>query len=135
MRYNLIIMPQKSKLKLPPLNLGKETFGQRLAKLRKAKGYTQVELAQKMGLIQTLISEYERDQLRPYHEIIIRFALALEVSTDELLGVKPIKNNGSSKPSLKIQRRVKKIEDLPPAQQKALLQNIDMFIKGVEANQ
>jgi hypothetical protein len=29
----------------------------------------------------------------------------------------------------------KKLEDLPSAQQKPLLQNIDMFIKGVEANQ
>lgn len=122
-------MPRKSKLKLPPLKLDKETFGQRLARLRKTKGYTQVELAQKMGLVQTLISDYERDKLRPFHEIIIRFAFALDVSTDELLGVKPSKDNGDN-PSLKIQRRMKKIEELPAGQQKALLKTIDTYLKA-----
>ena len=38
-------MPRKSRLKLPPLDLGKETFGQRLTRLRKERGYTQVTLA------------------------------------------------------------------------------------------
>jgi len=122
-------MPRKSKLKLPPLKLDKATFGQRLAMLRKTKGYTQVELAQKMGLVQTLISDYERDKLRPFHEIIIRFAFALDVSTDELLGVKPSKGNGDN-PSLKIQRRMKKIEELPAGQQKALLKTIDTYLKA-----
>ncbi len=124
-------MPQKSKLKLPPLKLGKETFGQRLARIRKEKGYTQVELAKKMGLIQTLISEYERDKLRPHFEMVARFALALEVSADELIGLKLSKSEGN-KPSLKILRRMQKIAALPPSQQKILLKNIDMFLKGAE---
>jgi len=124
-------MPKKSKLKLPHLNIGKETFGQRLTRLRKEKGYTQVQLAEKMGLIQTLISEYERDKLRPYHEMIIRFAIVLEVSADQILGLKPMKGNGYS-PALKIIRRMKKIEELPTSQQKILLTTIDNFLKGVE---
>jgi len=82
-----------------------------------------------MGLVQTLISDYERDKLRPFHEIIIRFAFALDVSTDELLGVKPSKSNGDN-PSLKIQRRMKKIEELPAGQQKALLKTIDTYLKA-----
>ncbi|MDY6823643.1 MAG: helix-turn-helix transcriptional regulator [Thermodesulfobacteriota bacterium] len=86
--------------------IGDETFGQRLARLRKAKGYTQIELAGKMGMIQVLISDYERDKLRPYHEVIINFAKVLDVSTDELPGLKNPKNNGI-KPSLKLQRRIK----------------------------
>ena len=52
-------MPRGSKLKLPPLYLGKETIGKRIARLRKERGYTQVELAEKMNIIQTLISDYE----------------------------------------------------------------------------
>lgn len=124
-------MPRKSKLNLPPLNLGKETLGQRIARLRKERGYTQAELADKMGIIRELISDYEREKIRPHYEMVIRFALALDVTTDVLLGLKPSKNNGS-KPSLKILRRMKKIEALPPAQQKVLLKNIDMFLKGAE---
>ena len=91
--YNTGIMGRRSKLKLSPLKKVKETFGQRLAKIRKAKGYTQTELSKKIGLTQGLVSDYELDKLRPYHEMIIRFAIALDVSSDELLGLKEYKSN------------------------------------------
>lgn len=121
-------MPRRSRLKLPPLNLGKETLGQRIARLRKERGYTQLELAEKMGLVRVLISDYERDKLRPHFEMIIRFAQALEVTSDVILGLKPSKNN-RNKPSLKILRRLNKIETLPSSQQKILLKTIDTFLE------
>jgi transcriptional regulator with XRE-family HTH domain len=122
-------MPRASRLKLPPLNLGKESLGQRITRLRKLCGYTQIDLANKIGITQALVSDYERDRLRPHYEMVIRFALALEVSADELLGLKQIKD-GSAKPNLKLIRRLKEIEALPAAQQKALLKTIDTFLKG-----
>jgi transcriptional regulator with XRE-family HTH domain len=128
------IMASKNKTTKPPLMIGNETFGQRLAKIRKAKGYTQVELADKLGIIQVMVSDYERDKLRPYHEMIVRLANALDMSTDELLGVKPFKSK-DAKVSLKLQRRMQKIDALPTAKQKVILQTIDTFIKGVEAQQ
>ncbi len=108
-----------------------ETIGKRIARLRKEKGKTQVELAKKMGLTQGLISDYELDKLRPYHEMIARFAVVLDVSADELLGLTPSSSGG--KPSLKLTQRMKKIEDLPPSQQKVLLKTIDTFLKGAQA--
>ena len=126
------IMASKNKTTKPPLMIGNETFGQRLAKIRKAKGYTQVELADKLGIIQVMVSDYERDKLRPYHEMIVRLSKALDMSTDELLGVKPFKSK-DTKVSLKLQRRMQKIDTLPAAKQKVILQTIDTFIKGVEA--
>jgi transcriptional regulator with XRE-family HTH domain len=124
-------MPKKSNLNLPPLDLGPETLGQRIARIRKEKGYTQVELAKKIGLVQTLITDYERDRLRPHPEMIVRFAKALEVTTDELLGLKKIGKEKET-PNLKVVRRIKKIDELPPAQQKTLLKTIDTFLKGAE---
>ncbi|MEN8265224.1 MAG: helix-turn-helix transcriptional regulator [Nitrospirota bacterium] len=124
-------MPKKSKFTLPPLDLGDETLGQRIAKFRKKEGLTQVELAEKMGLIQTLISDYERDRTRPHPEMLIRLALALKVSTDQLLGLKP-SDSEENTPDLKIVRRIKKIQELPPSQQKTLLRTIDTFIKAAE---
>ena len=124
-------MPQKSKLELPPLDLGPESIGQRIARLRKEKGFTQAQLAEQMGLVQALISEYERGKIRLYDEMIARFAIVLDVSADILIGLKQSKNK-SSQPSLKIIRRLKKIEELPPSQQKALFQTIDTFLKGAE---
>jgi len=122
-------MPQKPKYKLPPLNLGDETLGSRLTRLRKERGHTQKELAEKIGINRVLISDYEREKIRPNYEMIIRLSLALEVTTDEFLGVKSSKTS-PNKPSLKILRRMKKIETLSPGQQKSLLHNIDMFLKG-----
>jgi transcriptional regulator with XRE-family HTH domain len=124
-------MPRKSRSKLPPPNLADEPLGQRLARFRKERGYTQLELSEKTGVLRELISDYERGRLRPNYEIIIRFALALEVSADELLGIKP-STCSVYKPSLKILRRMKKIEALPDSQQKFILKTIDSHLKALE---
>jgi transcriptional regulator with XRE-family HTH domain len=123
-------MPRKSSLKLPVLDLGEETVGERIARLRKERGYTQIELAERIGTIQALISDYERDKLRLNGEMAVRFALALEVSTDELLGLAGRKAARGKKPSRKILRRMEQIEKLPAAQQALLLKTIDTFIKA-----
>jgi len=64
--------------------------------------------------------------------MIISFAQALGVTTDELLGLKGSKNN-VKKPSLKILRRLNKIEQLPLPQQRVLLKTIDTFIEAAES--
>lgn len=123
-------MPRRSRLTLPPLKLGTETIGQRIARMRKERGYTQVELAEKTGIPQTLITDYERNKLRLHPEMVIRFAQALEVSSDEILGLNGSKKNGDAKISLRILRRVKRIEYLPLSQQKTLLKTVDTFLKA-----
>ncbi|MDJ0766873.1 MAG: helix-turn-helix transcriptional regulator [Myxococcota bacterium] len=120
-------MPRPPRIQLPPLDLGKETLGQRLARFRKEKGYTQVELALKIGTIQRLISDYECGKLRPHPEMLIRFALALEVSTDECLGLKT-KQTKTRKPSRRFLKRLDQIEKLPKRDQDALLRTIDAFL-------
>lgn len=127
--YDVLIMPRRSKFELPPLFTEEETIGQRLARLRKERGYTQVELAERIGIIQALVSDYERDKLRLNAEMLIRFAQALEVKSDEILGLNN-QQSGRKNPSLKILRRLNRIESLPAAQQKALLKTIDMFLKA-----
>ncbi len=71
--------------KKPPLDFGGETLGQRLARLRKQRGFTQVELAGKTGITQVLISAYETDRAYFSGEMAVRFALTLGISLDELL--------------------------------------------------
>jgi transcriptional regulator with XRE-family HTH domain len=122
-------MPRTPTLKLPPLKLGKETLGQRIARLRKERGYTQVELADRMGLVQGLVSDYEREKLRPHAEMVVRFAIALEVTTDELLGLKKIRTNGTIS-NRRLLRRLKQIEQLPKKSQDTILQTIDFALKA-----
>ncbi|MCP4504649.1 MAG: helix-turn-helix transcriptional regulator [Deltaproteobacteria bacterium] len=103
-----------------------ETLGQRLARYRRERGFTQIELAEKMQSIQTLISDYERDQLRPHPEMLVKFAAALEVSADELLGLKKQPRQPSS--SRRWVKRVQAIEKLPKRDQDALVRTIDAFL-------
>jgi transcriptional regulator with XRE-family HTH domain len=81
-----IEMPKKSRLKLPPVTLGQdESLGERIARLRKESSITQQELAERIGTIQDLISDYERDRLRVTAEMVVRIAEALGITADEPL--------------------------------------------------
>jgi transcriptional regulator with XRE-family HTH domain len=125
--YTLAVMARKSKLKLPPLDTGGETLGQRIARLRKERGYTQTELAERIGIIQALVSDYERGKLRLSADMAIRFATALEVSTEDLLrpnDSKPLRR----KPSRRVLRRMERIQELPPRRQYFVLKALDALL-------
>ena len=57
-------MARVSRLKLPPIKPGGESMGERVARLRKERGFTQVELAEKVGIIQTIVSAIETNVLK-----------------------------------------------------------------------
>lgn len=128
----MISMPRKSRLNLPPLDVGATEIAANISRIRKRKGITQVQLAERIGLTQNLVSSYEIGRLRMHAELVIRFAKALEVSTDELLGVKTEASQEDEKASLKIYRRLRKIEELPAARQRTVLQSLDMMLKAAE---
>ena len=130
-RYNALDMPRASKLHLTPLPPSDETPGQRLARIRRERGFTQIELAEKTGLVQTLVSDYERGKLRLNADMILRFATTLEVSTDDLL--QPAGPREPKITSRRVLRRLERIEALQPAQQTALLRTIDTFLEGAAA--
>jgi len=125
-------MPRISRLKLPPVDLGGETIGERVARLRKERGYTQMELAEKVGIIQTIVSAIETNALKLSAEMAIRFAMALGVSTDDLL-MPPKRKRQNAKPSRKVLRRLELIESLPSHQQQTVLKTIDAMLKGLKS--
>jgi len=117
-----------------PLSPDGESFGHRLARLRKERGFTQVELAEKVGIIQVLVSDYERSRLRPHADIIVRFALALDVSADKLLGLRSPKTTKSPPKSRRSLRRLELVDSLPKRDQDALLRTIDAFLERAKAS-
>ncbi len=120
-------MPQPSRLKLMPLNLGAETFGQRLARIRRQRALTQTDLAQTIGLTQSLLSAYESDRLRLRADLVARFAIALKVTADDLLGLKPVKEATSLR-TVRLVNRLRRIEELPPAAQRVVLATLDAML-------
>ncbi len=64
--------------------------------LRNAKGMSQQQLADAIGVTQQAIHQYETDKVEPDLENLIRLADTLEVSVDLLIGhqaVDPTSNN------------------------------------------
>jgi transcriptional regulator with XRE-family HTH domain len=125
-------MPKRAAISKPPLDYAGESIGQRLARLRKERGYTQVGLAEKTGTRQVLISAYETDRAALSAEMAVRFAVALEVSTDELLHPN-VKKKSTAKPSLKVMRRLEQIEKLPENKQAFILSALDSMLRGATA--
>lgn len=67
-------------------------FGQRLRNLRKQKNMTQKQLADLIGVKNSIISFYEVGDRFPSPEIIVKLAAVLHTSTDYLLGVERSKS-------------------------------------------
>ena len=64
----------------------KETFGQRLSRLRKVSGLTQEVLAEKVNVTSQAVSKWENDISLPDIAILISLADIFNTSVDELLG-------------------------------------------------
>lgn len=67
-----------------------QTLGKRIAMLRKEKGLTQEQLAEKVGVSAQAVSKWENDISCPDITLLPLLADILGVTVDELLGVKPI---------------------------------------------
>ncbi len=60
-------------------------FPKRVVKLRKQKGWTQQQLAEKVGVRILQINRYEKGLSQPTLEAIKRMCIALGVTSDELI--------------------------------------------------
>ena len=103
-------------------------FGVRLTALRQAQGLTQDELGAAVGISNCMIAYYERDGGQPPGAILVELAKALRVSTDELLGVKPVRETLSPK-TARLLKRLRRVEELPPADQRAVLKLVDAMLE------
>ena len=70
----------------------KMSMGKRIADLRKAKGMTQEQLAQRMGVTAQAVSKWENDLSCPDVTSLPQLAEVLDVTTDELLGKSPLRS-------------------------------------------
>ena len=90
------------------------TIGERLSKLRKEKGLSRVAFAEKIGIPQTTLRNYESDIREPGHNFLIQMAKEFNVSTDYLLGLTDTLQvaNPNFKTTLDEQDHIKKYRDL-----------------------
>jgi transcriptional regulator with XRE-family HTH domain len=61
-------------------------FARELRNARQARGWTQAELAERVGIAAEVCGRLERGRVLPRADTLVRLAAALDVSTDTLLG-------------------------------------------------
>lgn len=105
-------------------------FGPQLAQIRKARGLTQTELGQKLGVSQRVVAYYEQADAQPPGPLLLDLAQALQVSTDELLGRRPLKTPPPSPKTARLLKRLQQVETLPRADQQAVLKFVDALVTG-----
>lgn len=129
--YTLEHQSKLESLTMPKQNIDQLTdFGKRLSNLRKQAGYTQVELANELGVTQRMISYYEGHSEFPPSNLLPTMAKVLRVSSDELLGIKPLKK--SKLPDSRLLRRMQQIEKLDTSTRRQVMQVIDTFIENAQ---
>ncbi|MBN1575492.1 MAG: helix-turn-helix transcriptional regulator [Chitinispirillaceae bacterium] len=106
-------------------------FGKRLAAVRKARGLSQRDLAQKVGISYRMIAYYEAQTSRPPAEKLTVLANALKVSTDELLG--HVSMSVHEPANSRLWKRLQVVEQLPPQAQKQVVELIELLAKNQAA--
>jgi transcriptional regulator with XRE-family HTH domain len=104
------------------------SLGARIASLRKERGLTQKELAERLAITQPVVSDYEHDVIRIPADVAVAIAKVLDVSADELLGLKREPPSRAGLRNRRLSRRLQAIDALPKRDQEALLRTIDAFI-------
>lgn len=122
-------MPRVGKYIAP---VDEKTIGKRIRELRKRRGLTQVEVAERLGIQQALLSAYELGQVRIHGALVAAFAGLFRVSADEILGLKEPKGNGMLTDRRFI-RRLEKIGRLPKRAKQTLLGTIDAYLAGFDS--
>jgi transcriptional regulator with XRE-family HTH domain len=111
-----------------------EGFGDRLAQLRRAAGYTQVEFATELGITQRMVAYYEAPDAHPPAHLLPRMAQALAVSVDVLLGLASPRR-GKKLATNRLERRLMEIAKLDPKAQRQITQLLDTFIEREKLKQ
>ena len=86
--------------------MNKKSMGEFIAALRKAKGYTQQDVADRLDVSNKAVSRWERDETAPDISIIPALAELLGVTCDELL--RGEKSNGTTEVSERSEAKVDK---------------------------
>ncbi len=68
-------------------------IGKRIKQLRVENGYTQKELADKIGLTPKMISFYENEERVPPIDIVLKLIIIFDVTSDYLLGISDDRQN------------------------------------------
>ena len=98
-----------------------EGIGKMLADARKSTGLSQYKIADMLGVSQRSIAAYEKGKRRIHAELLFKYAGITKLSLDHIIQTKSPDFDGRTKYA----RAMKKVEQLPGNEQKAVFTLID----------
>jgi transcriptional regulator with XRE-family HTH domain len=120
---NFSNMPQKTKL------------GDRIIELRKAKTWSQTQLADKVGVSYAQIGRYETKDSQPPAQVLKKIAEALDTTVDYLLNGNTEDKAKATLVDAEMIRYFKEMDTLPQDDKTALLRVMSGFIRDVKTKQ
>ncbi len=103
------------------------TLGQQITALRKKKKLSQGELGRTVETSGDIIGRYERDEVKPSIEVVIRMADALEVSLDYQVGKTDLELDSSTL------NRIQEVAKLPDQEKQQVFLVLDALIRDFKA--
>jgi len=119
--YSLFLLKYQ-KIRILLINMA--TINERIIQLRKARNWSQDELAKAIGSSRIMIGKYERGENTPSLEVIMKLAKAFEVTTDYLLG-----ETMQVAYDREIVRRLEDMATLPDEDKQRIFYFIDLIIR------
>ena len=123
-----MLSPSEAQFLVSLMTLDEQQFfkelGTRIAQLRKEAGLSQQAVADALEIPQQTYANYEVARARPAVSMLPTLAQLFGVSVDELLG---LHKNGAGKrgPTPLLQKQIERLNRLPKAQQKIVMQMLD----------
>ena len=109
-----------------------QQLGQRIAERRKALGMNQTQLADRLGISQQTMANYEIGKLRVAIAMLPVLSDALGLPVEAIIGIggKKLPKPGPSKrgPTPQIQRQLEAVSALPRAKQRVVSQVLDSML-------
>jgi transcriptional regulator with XRE-family HTH domain len=103
------------------------TLGEHIISLRKKKGISQADLGKAIGTSGDIIGRYERDEVKPSIEVVIKIASTLEVSIDFLVGKTNVELDNNTV------KRIQDIQKLDSDDKAHVFALMDAFIQSQKA--
>lgn len=100
------------------------SIGERIVQLRKAKNWSQDELAKEVQSSRVMIGKYERGDNLPSIEVIVKLAKAFDVSVDFLLG-----EGLNATYDKEMVKRLDELESLPADEKQRIFHYMDLIIR------
>ncbi len=107
-----------------------QEIGQRIAEKRKALGFTQTQVSERLGISQQTLAHYEVGRLRIAVSSLVQLGDMLNSSVDELVyGRETTKINGKRGPASKLQRQIEQVKKFPRAKKQFVMDMLDAVIQ------